>query len=98
GEIYNIGAGQRLTNNTLVDILQTILAEQGIAETPIECVADRPGHDQQYRINCEKIRKLGFEPNVSFGDGFGETVRWYISHRERLLNIVAERDASAKNE
>lgn len=94
GEIYNISANQRLTNNSLTDILQTILSGEGIAEVPVEFTADRPGHDLCYRVNCAKIQALGFAPQISFGEGFAETVRWYITHRERLLNIASENQSS----
>lgn len=96
GEIYNIGGGELLTNNSLTDILQTVLSEQNIAEVPVEFVADRPGHDLRYRVNCDKIRALGFSPEISFGEGFSETVRWYVNHRERLLQVAAENEAGAK--
>ena len=86
GEIYNIGSNVHLQNHTLA---KKILAEVGKPEIEIEFVADRPGHDRQYRIDSTKIRTLGFQPQVAFDTGFAETVRWYIQSQERLRLIPA---------
>ena len=44
-------------------------------------VADRPGHDRRYAVDCGKLRALGWEPLVPFADGLARTVAWYGEHR-----------------
>ncbi len=44
-------------------------------------VADRPGHDRRYAIDCSKLmRELGYRPARSFGEGLDATVAWYLAH------------------
>lgn len=75
GEVYNIGGGRELTNN---EITSLILAAMGADETFIEYVEDRKGHDLRYSVDWDKInRELGYEPQVKFEDGLGETIQWY---------------------
>ena len=51
--------------------------------TLIDHVADRPGHDRRYALASRRLRdELGWTPRVSFADGLGATVRWYLDNRE----------------
>ena len=53
GEIYNIGAGNEITNRELT--VQAARAHAGRDESFIEPVADRLGHDRRYSITTDKI-------------------------------------------
>jgi dTDP-glucose 4,6-dehydratase len=74
GEIYNIGAGNEITNRQLTD---TILGLLGHGEEMIEYVEDRLGHDRRYSINTEKIRALGWAPARELHEALESTVAWY---------------------
>jgi dTDP-glucose 4,6-dehydratase len=75
GDVYNIGGGRELTNNEITNL---ILEGMGAAESSIEYVEDRKGHDLRYSVNWTKInRELGYEPQVKFEDGLKETIQWY---------------------
>ena len=43
----------------------------------IRNVDDRPGHDRRYSLASDKVKALGWEPEVRFADGIGRTVEWY---------------------
>ena len=43
----------------------------------IRYVADRPGHDRRYAVDCTKVKSLGWEPRTAFKDGLRHTVDWY---------------------
>jgi dTDP-glucose 4,6-dehydratase len=44
-------------------------------------VADRPGHDRRYAIDCSKaVAELGYQPKHSFETGFAATLRWYLDN------------------
>jgi dTDP-glucose 4,6-dehydratase len=75
GEAYNIGSGARQTNFETVNM---ILALLGKPDSLIEYVADRPGHDFRYALDCSKLRnELGFAPKHNWTDGLRATVEWY---------------------
>lgn len=94
GEVYNIGGECELTNlelvNTLCEMLDSIRPSSALSsyKALITHVEDRPGHDQRYAIDIDKIRtELGWEPKESFTSGIEKTVRWYLEHQQWLKNI-----------
>ena len=77
GGVYNIGDGYELEN---VELARRICALAGAPESQIAFVPDRPGHDFRYGLRAERLRALGWEPQVSFDDGLALTVEWYREH------------------
>lgn len=89
GETYNIGGHNEKTN---LDVVKTICAildevkpdhprEIERYEQLITYVQDRPGHDQRYAIDADKISKdLGWEPQETFETGIRKTVQWYLDN------------------
>ncbi len=60
-------------------------------------VADRPGHDRRYAIDCAKARDaLGYAPRFDFATGFAETVAWYLANEPwwRAIRDGSYRDAA----
>ncbi len=78
GEAYNIGGGCEVTN---LELTGRILELMGLGEERIERVADRPGHDRRYSLDCAKVRALGWKPRHDFRRGLEETVDWYRRNR-----------------
>jgi len=75
GEVYNIGGRTEKTNLELTHLLLDLL---GKPRSLIRFVADRPGHDRRYAIDCSKIeRELGWRPTVAFDEGLRQTIAWY---------------------
>ena len=59
------------------------------ANTLIQYVADRPGHDTRYAIDAGKIgSELGFTPANSFESGLNKTVDWYLENEAWWTNIA----------
>ncbi|MHB1006641.1 MAG: dTDP-glucose 4,6-dehydratase [Chloroflexota bacterium] len=77
GEAYNVGGGNERTNRY---VTERILALLDKPRSLIKPVADRPGHDRRYSLNCDKVRRLGWEPRHPFEQGLAETVRWYADN------------------
>jgi hypothetical protein len=48
----------------------------GRDESLVEYVPDRPGHDRRYSLAFDKLRELGWEPEVRFEDGVPQTIDW----------------------
>jgi dTDP-glucose 4,6-dehydratase len=93
GETYNIGGNSEKTNLDVVHAVCTILDELHPAGAPhaklITYVKDRPGHDQRYAINAEKIRReLGWEPQERFEKGLRKTVEWYLNNNEWVDSVL----------
>jgi dTDP-glucose 4,6-dehydratase len=92
GEVYNIGSGHERTN---LDVVREILRLMGKPESLIQFVADRPGHDRRYAMDCSKIRReWGWKSEVDFIDGLEQTIAWYLSHQDWIGGI---KDASYRS-
>jgi dTDP-glucose 4,6-dehydratase len=73
--VYNVGGGNPRTN---LEITQLLLAQCGRSPaTHIRHVADRPGHDRRYSVDCRKAAELGWAPRREFTAALNETVEWY---------------------
>lgn len=80
GEIYNIGSDRRRNITNLV-LTGKILKYTSKNKSSIKYVKDRPGHDTRYAINCDKLKELGWKPQVEFDEGLKLTVEWYDNNR-----------------
>ena len=78
GEIYNIGAGNELSNRDLTD---SLLALAGVGEEMVRYVEDRLGHDRRYAVDSAKVRKLGWEPSADLDQALAATFAWYRDNR-----------------
>ncbi len=74
GQVYNAGGPDEEANITVV---RRIVELTGAAESQIEHVSDRPGHDRRYSLSSEKVRALGWSARVRFAEGLAQTVAWY---------------------
>jgi dTDP-glucose 4,6-dehydratase len=77
GEVYNVGAGNELTNLELVQALLAQFERSHEPERWIEHVEDRAGHDRRYSVDTRRIRALGWKPAHSFDEALAETIAWY---------------------
>ncbi len=78
GEVYNIGAGNEMTN---VALTRAILNELHRGPEMIRPVKDRLAHDRRYAVDTAKIRgELDWAPRIDFAHGLRETVQWYRTH------------------
>ena len=77
GSLFNVGAGNELTNRELT---MRLLERFGVGEERIRHVPDRPGHDLRYSVDTTRIRSLGWRPRVDLDEGLDRTIAFY---RER---------------
>jgi dTDP-glucose 4,6-dehydratase len=88
-EIYNIGSGQEKSNLALISVLIEIFAKKTAENKEglfnlIQFVEDRKGHDFRYSMQCEKIKKLGFECPMNFEERMATTIDFYLKKLEVL--------------
>lgn len=95
GETYNIGGGNEWRNIDIVRLLVKIVdkelgRQEGESDKLITFVTDRAGHDLRYAIDPTKLRQeLGWQPETTFEEGIGRTVKWYLENGEWLDNVTS---------
>jgi len=89
GQIYNISAGNELSNR---DLAQRLLRLLDIPSAELVEVDDRPGHDFRYSLNSEKARRqLGWKPAIEFDAALTRTVNWYREHTSWWRRLATEK-------
>ena len=98
GETYNVGG---LNERANLDVVKTLCAlldaksprpDGASYSAQITYVADRPGHDRRYAIDCSKLQsELGWGPLESFETGLAKTVDWYLKNRSWTDDITKNR-------
>lgn len=98
GETYNVGG---LNERANLDVVKTLCAlldaksprlDGASYNAQITYVADRPGHDRRYAIDCSKLQsELGWAPHESFETGLAKTVDWYLKNRSWTDDITKNR-------
>ena len=78
GQIYNIGAENEITNLSLTNM---VLKKMGKGRPCIKYIADRPGHDRRYSLDCAKIKKLGWRREYDFEHALDIAISWYMDNR-----------------
>lgn len=77
GQHVNIGSGCERSNLCVIEQIRDLLLRAGIMTTKVH-VADRPGNDLRYALDCSTLRSFGWEPRVQFEYGLEGTVAWYL--------------------
>ena len=94
GEVYNVGGNSERTNMQVVEAICDIVdrrrpdASFGSRRNLVQHVADRPGHDRRYAIDCNKLmNELGWRQTVDFEAGLEPTVAWYRENAEWIERV-----------
>jgi len=95
GETYNIGGHNEYKNIDLIRLLCELMDSKlgnpaGTSEQLITFVTDRAGHDLRYAIDASKLEnELGWKPSVTFEQGLGLTIDWYLQNSEWLQHVTS---------
>jgi dTDP-glucose 4,6-dehydratase len=93
GETYNIGGEAEWSNLALLHKLIGVVAQitgrdAEALKKQITFVADRPGHDARYAIDCSKLKaELGWSQRHDIESGLLSTVRWYLDNPEWVARV-----------
>ncbi len=94
GEVYNISAGNELTNR---EMAERVLRELGKPKSMITNTKDRPGHDYRYSLSSNKARRdLSWSPARMIGDALAVTVKWYLANRKWWTPLASSKVLSAR--
>jgi dTDP-glucose 4,6-dehydratase len=77
GETYNVPGGVEMANR---DTVAMLLGRLDKPWSLVRQVEDRPGHDRRYAMDGSKLAALGWRPRVSFEEGLGATVDWFVAN------------------
>ena len=100
GETYNIGGHNEKSNLEVVMSICSLLEELApkkpgnlnAYQDLIIFVTDRPGHDQRYAIDAQKIfNTLGWAPKESFESGLRKTVKWYLDNQTWWEDVLSNK-------
>jgi dTDP-glucose 4,6-dehydratase len=97
GEAYNVGAEHEVPN---IETARKIIELTGADPSTLKSVADRPGHDRRYALDCSKLRGIGWERQTDFDTGLALTVEWFRENRawwEAIKSGEAFADYASKN-
>ncbi|NQS90547.1 GDP-mannose 4,6-dehydratase [Patescibacteria group bacterium] len=83
GEKYNIEGQREIDNLALAKLVASTLGKK-LKYTLVPGDIDRPGHDQDYAISGEKLRKLGYKPIFDFDKELERTIKWYANNTRWL--------------
>ncbi|HEY8526231.1 MAG TPA: SDR family oxidoreductase [Acidimicrobiales bacterium] len=76
GRVYNVARGEP---HTLLDLLQLLGEAAGVTPDPT-FGPPRPGDIRHSHADIDRARRdLGYEPQVSFGEGLARTLAWFRS-------------------
>jgi dTDP-glucose 4,6-dehydratase len=95
GSIYNIGTGEERTNLDVVESICAAIADRKNLDLHklkkrISHVADRPGHDRRYALDCSKVHAdTGWKLRTDFAAGIKQTVDWYLDHSDWIAQVTS---------
>ena len=89
GNFYNIGSNEDLNNLKVCKKLLKIGKKIDINnKSKVRLVKDRPGHDNRYALDSNKIKKeLKWKKNTNFSEGIKKTFVWYLNNLEYFKSI-----------
>lgn len=81
GQVYNVDSQDEISN---LDLAGKLLGRFGVTDiaSSIQHTRDRPFNDLRYAVDGEKLRELGWKPQVSFEQGLTNTVEWYAKYSD----------------
>ena len=90
GSFYNIGSNRNAINLEICkNLIQISRLRMRLGKNvKIKFVKDRPGHDNRYALNSNKlIKELKWKPKTSFKEGLKKTVNWYMNNLKYYSKI-----------
>ena len=79
--IYNIGTSDEKSVLDIARIIINVIKGSNVnVDEYIQYVKDRYYNDFRYSINANKIRSLGWKPNMTFQEGLIKTIQFYTEN------------------
>lgn len=81
GEVYNIGTGNNITLNELIDTIQQVASKR----IEVKRLPFRNADVRESQANIDKIKKIGYTPRFSIKTGLQ---KFYVKETKKMLEIV----------
>jgi GDP-L-fucose synthase len=85
-EHLNIGSGQELSIRELAEIIKEVVGFAG----EIRWDETKPDGTLHRRLDCSRLRNLGWQPLVPLREGIAETYRDFLAHLPKVKSHFAE--------
>lgn len=94
GEVYNVGDTNESEN---IAVVEALLRHLGSDRSLIKFIPDprKGAHDARYSMATDKLRGLGWEPQVGFTEGLADTVAWFCENESWWRPIIEDPDYKA---
>lgn len=99
GDTYNIGGNSEKSNLEVVQKICHYIDEllpnsQNVPHNQlVTFVADRPGHDRRYAINCNKLKsELKWTQEEHFDAGLKKTVKWFLENQDWVNEVLMNKN------
>lgn len=79
GEFYNIIGFDELTNEEVCQMVAQAVGKPLIPDF-VDFHSSRPGHDVRYALNGNKLKELGWSPQMPIQESLKKTVEWTINN------------------
>lgn len=83
GEKYNIVGEKEVNNLEMAQFISKVIGKELIYEM-INFHEDRPGHDERYALNGQKLLDMGFILPLNFYESLEKTIKWTLKNMEWL--------------
>jgi len=87
---YNI-VGEEENASWIANVISQVIKGRDLKESEIHYEnfhETRPGHDFRYALSGEKLKKMGWEPEISLKQSLEKTVEWMIKpENKKWLNL-----------
>lgn len=99
GDIFNLGSPDEISNRDLCAILLEHVNPSGSDSSSdsssldewIQTTPGRPYVDSGNRLDCSKLRSLGWDQKIGFDLGLQRTVKWYSAHGETWWGDISKK-------
>ena len=84
GEIYNIGTTEEYTNIEVAEMIASAFGRNLV--DMIEFVPDRPFNDSRYCVSWDKMRNLGWMPQLRLADHLPDVIEWFHNNLDHYAS------------
>lgn len=83
GDKYNVVGEKEVNNLEMAEFIANVM-EKELKYKLVNFHEDRPGHDERYALNGNKLLDMGWSLPLNFEESLRNTVKWTLKHQKWL--------------